>query len=306
MTFINPPSSLAVVLNIKAGRGLAECSWPKLEQELRHRHLPFELIQVDSGQEAVKRVQALPQDAWVMAVGGDGTSTALLPALLNTERSLVMMPLGSGNDFAGMLGLKPGDFSTALDRLGQAPRFVDVLEVYVEEGDLAGQTHMLLNGMGMGFDAEVNVTMESAPEQIKGFFRYLWGALVTLRRLNLKKIQVWVDDDLLYQGPSCLAAVMNGKRYGGGFMISPASDAKDGQLNVLASGPVGRWQLLGLMAQVLPGRHLGHSKVNHGIGKETRIRWEQPVFMHLDGDVSGEVKEVRVRVLPSAVKLLNG
>lgn len=306
MNLINPPSSLAVVLNVKAGRGLAGRYWPRLEQELRHRHLPFELIQTSCKAEALERVQALPQDAWVMAAGGDGTVAALLPALMGVERSLMMMPLGSGNDFAGMLGLRPGDFATALDRISHVPRHVDVLEVQIVAGDLAGTTRASLNGMGMGFDAEVDFAIESAPEQLKGFFRYLWGALATLGRLKLRNVQIWIDDQPLYQGPSCLAAIMNGKRYGGGFMISPDSDAQDGQLNVLASGPVSRWQLLGLMAQVLPGRHLNHSKVNYGVGTEAQIRWEQPVFMHLDGDVSGEVEEVRVRVLPGAVKLLNG
>jgi diacylglycerol kinase (ATP) len=110
----------------------------------------------------------------------------------------------------------------------------------------------------------------------------------------------------VYSGPSCLAAVMNGTRYGGGFLISPESDAHDGKLNALASGPVTRPQLLGLMGRVLRGTHLGQPRVYHTTGQTVTIRWAAPTHLHLDGDLAGEVSEIQVRVLAGAVTLLNG
>lgn len=322
-----PPAQrrYAVVLNPHAGRGLASREWPRLEGELLARRFDFELISAGSGADALARVQALPPEVAVMAVGGDGTVGALLPALIGRSagsstdqssadqgtpvqqgRPLAIVPLGSGNDYAGMLGLKPGGFAEALDRLSYTPRRVDALEATVTEGEGAGVPRLLLNGLGLGFDAQVAATMLRAPARLTGFGRYLWGALAALRDLQLTDLTLTVDGQTLYSGPSCLAAVMNGTRYGGGFLISPQSDAHDGKLNALASGPVTRPQLLGLMGRVLRGTHLGQPRVYHATGQAVTIRWAAPTHLHLDGDLAGEVSEIQVRVLAGAVTLLNG
>lgn len=323
-----PPTQrrYAVVLNPHAGRGLASREWPRLEGELLARRFDFELISAGSGADALARVQALPPEVAVMAVGGDGTVGALLPALIGRHvgesrpdqrsadqasdayqgRPLAIVPLGSGNDYAGMLGLKPGEFGEALDRLSYMPRRVDALEATVTEGAGVGVPRLLLNGLGLGFDAQVAATMLRAPARLTGFGRYLWGAFAALRDLQLTDLTLTVDGQTVYSGPSCLAAVMNGTRYGGGFLISPQSDAHDGKLNALASGPVTRPQLLGLMARVLRGTHLDQPRVYHAAGRAVTIRWAAPTHLHLDGDLSGEVSEIQVRVLAGAVTLLNG
>ncbi|MFC4636815.1 diacylglycerol/lipid kinase family protein [Deinococcus hohokamensis] len=297
---------VAVVLNPQAGSGLARREWPRLARALDAQGLSHERIEEPDGAHALRRVLALPPGVPVLAAGGDGTVGALLPALVGTGRPLGIIPLGTGNDFAGMLGLRPGHFEEALARFSFTPRQVDALDVTVTQGERAGQRHVLLNGLGMGFDAQVTLNMARAPRPLRGFARYAWAALVTVSELGLTQVQVKVDGHELYLGPSALVAVMNGARYGGGFQISPQSDARDGRANVLASGPLGRAQLLGLMARVLRGRHLGHAAVYHGTGQAVTVRWAAPTPLHLDGDLHGLVTELQVRVLPGAVTLLNG
>ncbi|KEF34377.1 diacylglycerol kinase [Deinococcus sp. RL] len=299
-----PALRYAVVLNPSAGRGLAGRSWPRLEAELRARGLIYEVIREASGPAARARVQALPPDVAVLAVGGDGTVGALLPALVGTGRPLGLVPLGTGNDYAGMLGLKPGDFGAALARLAGPPRPADALRVTVQGGEHAGETHLLLNGLGLGFDAQLTARLPDAPAWLPGLGRYAWAALSTLRWLTLTPVRAEVDGELLYEGPSILAAVMNGTRYGGGFHISPESNPRDGLLNVVVSGPLGRRQVLRLMALVLPGRHLSDPRVHHRAGRVAELRWERPTWLHLDGDVLGRATGVRAEVLPGAVLLL--
>ncbi|SEI73651.1 Diacylglycerol kinase family enzyme [Deinococcus reticulitermitis] len=303
-----PASSRAftVVLNAQAGRGLAGREWPRLEAELRARVIDFEVIRAASGEEALARVQALAPERAVLTVGGDGTVGALLPALVGTGRPVALVPLGSGNDFAGMLGLRAGDFAEALDRLSYAPRQIDAMQVEIVRGDHAGLRRLLLNGLGTGFDAQVTHAYLRAPGALPGFWRYAWGALGSVRDLRLAGLRMVADGAVIYEGPSCLAAVMNGTRYGGGFRISPASDARDGLLNAVCSGPLSRMQLLGLMARVLRGTHLGHPRVHAGAGQRVELHWSAPVHLHLDGDLWGRAQEVRAEVLPGAVELLNG
>lgn len=279
--------------------------WPRLEAALLVRGLKFDLIQADTGAEALRRVQALPATVPVVAVGGDGTVSALLPAVVGTDRPLAIVPLGTGNDFAGMIGLRPGQFQDAAGLLDVLPRQVDALEVTVTEGERTGKRTVLLNGLGMGFDAQVTLNMARAPARLPGLARYGWAALVTLRELKMATVSVVVDGREFYHGRSALVAVMNGTRYGGGFQISPRSDVQDGEANVLASGPLIPPRLLLLMVSVLRGRHLGQEGVHHASGRWITVRWDEPTPLHLDGDLHGLVREVQVRVLPGAVTLLN-
>lgn len=305
-----PLPPLAVVLNPNAGGGLATREWPRLEAELRRRGQPFELILEASGEDALARIDALPPHIGVLAVGGDGTVGALLPALVSVPqrqgRPLAVMPLGTGNDFAGMLGLKAGHFDEALDRLSFQPRDVDALEVRILEGDGAGRTHVLLNGLGLGFDAAVTANMERAPQRVRGFARYAWAAVATVRELRVADVQITLDGQPFYSGPSPIVAVMNGTRYGGGFRISPQSSPRDGVLDVVAGGSMNRLQLVGLMLRVLRGTHLAQPQVHTAQGREVTVRWDAPTPLHLDGDVHGQVTAIRVRVLEGVVKLLNG
>lgn len=278
--------------------------WPRLEAELCRLGLNFTVLPAENGAQALAHVQALPPGTAVLALGGEGTVSALLPALVGTGRPLATVPLGTGNDFAGMLGLRPGDFRPALDRLSWPPRAVDVLDVRVVVGDGAGTRYLLLNGLGLGFDAQVTANMARAPSWVRGFAQYAWGAAVTVRDLRLTGVHVELGGQTLYRGPSALVAAMNGTRYGGGFLISPESDPTDGRVNVVASGPVSRRTLIRLMALVLRGRHLGRPDVFHAAAHHARIRWDTPVPVHLYGDLRGRVQELTVGVLPGAVVLL--
>lgn len=296
---------VAVVVNPHAGGGLALREWPRLEAQLLARGLDIDLIQESPGAQALRRVQALPATVPVIAVGGDGTVGALLPAVVGTGRPLAIVPLGTGNDFAGMIGLRPGHLQDAVAHLDIAPRQVDALDVTVTEGERTGLRSLLLNGLGMGYDAQVTLNMARAPTGLPGLARYGWAALVTLRELKMTTVSVVVDGREFYHGRSALVAVMNGTRYGGGFRISPVSDVQDGKANVLASGPLAPHRLLLLMVAVLRGRHLGREGVHHASGRWITVRWDEPTPLHLDGDLHGLVREVQVRVLPGAVTLLN-
>lgn len=158
----------------------------------------------------------------------------------------------------------------------------------------------------MGFDAQVAALMLQAPARLPGFWRYLWAALRAVRQLKTETVEVVVDDQLLYRGPSCLVAVMNGTRYGGGFMISPASDAFDGQLNVVLGTRLSRLRLLALMGKVLRAGHLGDPRVCSGSGRQVTVRWRSGVVTHLDGEVIGPQRTLSVRLLPGAVQVLTG
>ncbi|WP_261663779.1 diacylglycerol/lipid kinase family protein [Deinococcus sp. Marseille-Q6407] len=299
------PPPLAVVLNRRAGLGRAERAWPRLQAELKARKLEFRLIESAGPAEALAAVQALPAGWAVAAVGGDGTAAAVLPAVIEQRRPLLLLPLGTGNDFAGFLGLKTGQYRAALDGLNQPPRAADALRIrYGAAGQAAGEAYSL-NGVGMGFDAQLTANLPLAPAWTQGTLRYLWAALATLQQLTLHPCLAELDGQPLASGLTLLCSVMNASSVGGGFQFSPHSDVFDGQLNLLVAGEIQRRQIPALIAQVRAGRHLGHPAVRYAAGRVAELHWQHPVQLHVDGDLKGAHSWLRAEVLPGAVRLLN-
>ena len=302
---VRPP--FAVVLNPQAGRGLAGREWPRLERELLAHGLSYRLVQASSGPEACAALALLPADWPALAVGGDGTAHGLLPELCRSGRSLGLVPLGSGNDLAALLGLPAGNLKAALERLTRPALLLDLLEVTLN----GAPPVLLLNGLGMGFDAQVADLMTVAPARLLGlplggFPRYLWAALTGLSRLETGQLSVSLDGQPFYSGPSCLVAVMNGDRYGGGFQIAPGSDPQDGLLNVVLGAQLSRSSLLPLMARVLQGRHLDHPQVRHARAQQAELSWQTGMQTHLDGELAGRHEKLSVQLLPGALSFLSG
>lgn len=289
------------VVNPAAGGGRAARRWPEVAERLAERGLEVEVVftQLQRQNELLERVLSLPAGTAVVAVGGDGTTRSLLPAFVGSGRPLGLVPLGRGNDLAATLGWRVGSLDDAVTRLGLPAAPLDALRVR-----FAGRETYSLNGLGMGFDAQVTETTARMPKRLGGFGGYALGALLSVGALRSGGLEVRIDGTLAFSGDSFLVAVMNGTRYGGGFYISPQGRPDDGLLDVLIGRSVSRSGLFPLMALVLRGRHLGHPKVVHAAGQHVTLRWAEPTPLHIDGDLEGRVDALEVTLLPGAVRLL--
>ena len=293
------PERYLFVLNPAAGGGKAAHRWPELEALLKTRGLEFEVInsEPDTLDTVLARIRALPEDTAVVAVGGDGTTRSLLSALVGTDRPLGIVPLGRGNDLSAALGW--GGLADAVARLSQPPTPLDVLRVR-----FSGTEQFCLNGLGMGFDAQVTARAARSPKVLGGFGGYALGVLSALRDFRAYPLEVTLDGAPFFTGESFLCAVMNSTRYGGGFRISPLGNPADALADVLVGRRVARAALAPLILKLLRGRHLGHPKVAYAQATHVILRWAEPVPLHLDGDLCGFADALEVTLLPRAVALL--
>ena len=294
------PKRYLFVLNPAAGRGKAARRWPELEALLKTRRVEFEVVTSEprSLDALLEHICSLPENVAVVAVGGDGTTRSLLSALVGTERPLGVVPLGRGNDLTAALGWGQG-LGDAVTRLGQPPTPLDVLHVR-----FSGTEHFCLNGLGMGFDAQVTAHAARSPKVLGGFGGYALGVLSALRDFRACPLELTLDGTPFFAGESFLCAVMNSTRYGGGFRISPLGNPADALADVLVGRRVSRAALTPLMLKLLRGRHLGHPKVAYAQAAQVSLRWAEPVPLHLDGDLFAPTGALEVTLLPRAVNLL--
>ncbi|MCF5104504.1 lipid kinase YegS, partial [Pseudomonas proteolytica] len=105
----------------------------------------------------------------LIAGGGDGTLRDVAEAMArsNTDASLVLMPLGTANDFARAAGV-PLEPRLALELLDTAPRAIDL-------GEVGGQ--VFLNMATGGFGSQVTANTSEDLKKVLGGAAYLFTGL---------------------------------------------------------------------------------------------------------------------------------
>jgi diacylglycerol kinase family enzyme len=224
----------------------------------------------------------------VVALGGDGTVHEVINGLMRIEPerrpALAVIPIGSGNDFAGSAGvLRPAP--EAVTRVFQGePRPIDVASIRDEHGRLEYWD----NACGIGFDAAVNLQSRTIP-LVHGFFMYLGATLKTIA--------------LSYDPPNG-----NGTREGGGFQTTPQARMDDGLLDFVLVDKLSRLGILRLIPEVMNGTHGRMPTVRFCRARKLTVDADRSLPIHVDGEVFAHfeagVRRVEIEVLPAAIRLI--
>jgi YegS/Rv2252/BmrU family lipid kinase len=287
---------LHLVHNPVAGRGRARGAARAVREALARRGIESRVWTTERPGHATELACALPRDATVVAIGGDGTVHEVAKACLGNGRLLGVVPVGSGDDFAHALGLPRARIGPAVDAL--AAGRVRTVDTGVCNGE------PFVNAVGVGFDAEVGRRVVEAPRPLAGLGAYLWSVAVCLRDLRRVAVRIEVDGRLVHEGPSLLASCLNGPRTGGSFRFAPSARLDDGWLDLLIAGSVGRLGTLGLLPRVMAGRHLGHPRVRHLRGRRVVMRWEAPRAWHTEGETFAPRDRFEIELRPASLRVL--
>ena len=243
----------------------------------------------------------------VVACGGDGTVHEVINGLMQvTERerpALGIVPLGSGNDFAHILGI-PGDPAEALQSclLGQ-PHSIDM--GLVRDGQ--GRQEYFNNTLGIGFDAVVTIHTRRITA-IHGFMMYLIATLQTIfRNFNPMDLHVVTDRESWDQS-TIMLTLGNGPREGGGFLVTPEARLDDGILDYVTIRKISRLTMLRLVPEVMKGTHARFKQVRMGTCRKMEITSKQPLNVHCDGEIfagfDSDIRKLEIEILPDALHFL--
>lgn len=294
-----------VIVNPVAGRGAGERVIPRIVSLLREHGLSFDLVRTERPWHAAELARQAVVSGYrkVVAVGGDGTSNEVLNGLMAAreagegEAAMGVLCVGTGNDFAYGMGI-PLDLEAGCAALARGQtRRVDV-------GHARGFRYFG-NGIGIGFDAAVNV-VASRLRRLRGFLVYLIAVLRTLifyYRAPLTRIDL---DDQSLELPALMISVMNGRRMGGGFLMAPFSQPDDGLFDLCIGGKMSQLEMLSFVPRFMKGTQVGDPRVTMARSRRVRVTVRDGTqVVHADGETLAlDVRELDLEVIPQGLSVV--
>ncbi|RME64189.1 MAG: diacylglycerol kinase family lipid kinase [Caldilineae bacterium] len=307
---------LKIILNPYSNRGGAGKQAERVQRLCQQAGLDFDLALTHRPGEAIDLARQARLDGFdvVAAAGGDGTVSEVVNGLVQATPpdqpvgSLAVFPLGSGNDFADMLGI-PHRPEVCVQMIQQArTRQVDLGRAQITNADQSSMVRYFDNNMGLGFEAQVTVESRKI-QRLRGFAIYLVAVLRSLRAYEQPHFQVaWTDEagqEHQVAHRSLLVSLGNSRRTGGGFYITPDAEMDDGLLDIAIAQALTTPRILMLLPKVLRGAHRNDPAVRLVRCRTAQIRVSAPVPVHLDGEVvSEEAQGASVSLEPGRLTVL--
>jgi YegS/Rv2252/BmrU family lipid kinase len=289
-----------VIVNPAAGRGASGRAADRVARAFRAQGWVVELWRTDRpGHAAALASEATRAGAGrVIAVGGDGTVHEVANGLVasGSDAALGVVPAGSGDDFAKVLGTFRLVPEQAVARIvTSARRRVDV-------GRACGE--YFVNSCGFGFGPAV-VHARNAMPGLKGFLSYLVPIVRTFARFRPPRFSV-ESAEHRETGEMMMVEICNGTTAGGSYRFAPDAQPGDGRLDACLVRKVSLPRFLLALPRLIRGTHTGMREFALFRSARVTIRCaDGPLLLHLDGELREPgVRECTVEVLPGRLTVL--
>ncbi|MCH9815099.1 MAG: YegS/Rv2252/BmrU family lipid kinase [Actinomycetia bacterium] len=281
--------TVAVIVNPLAGRGKGGKTAPEIGAALHHNGIDAALLLAGSPEEALEMARKAVDDGVdaVVAAGGDGTVNLAVQAVAGTDTPLAIIPVGTGNDNANLIGIT--DVDTAIQALADFHvRPIDVGQVTTSDGS----QRWFMGVLSSGFDSCVNERANKM-RWPKGELRYLIGILAELGTFKAIPYEVDIDGEK-YRDHGMLVAVGNGVSYGGGMKVCAGAKPDDGLFMITWLKKASKFDFLRVFPSVYKGTHVEHHTVEQYTGQVVRIAAPDQI-VYADGE--------RIGPLPADISL---
>jgi diacylglycerol kinase (ATP) len=293
-----------VIANPASGAGRTLRALPRLEPRLVAAIGPFERAWTKGPRDAERLAREAVRagvDRLVVA-GGDGTAaevvSGLLGASLGSYAEIAFLPLGTGADFHRTLDIprKPEDAIAALAS-GKGRRIDVGFARYVDESGEERTSHFL-NVASAGLSGVVTRHVRGS-KALGARLAFLIGTLVGLVTFRASALRIRVDGSSVFEGDAALAAVANGRYFGGGMHVAPEARPDDGLLDLVLVPALPKRVLVTRLPRLYRGTHLSVPGVALYRGRRVEL---EPIGEPALGEIDGEP----VARLPMTVEVRPG
>lgn len=230
-----------VVVNPKASVGKSGKDWPQIRQILINDGIAFDDILTEYPRHAIEIVRnAIVEKGYrkFIAVGGDGTNNEVINGIFTqdvvptTEITMAVMPIGTGNDWRRTFDI-PLEYDKVAKIIKAGHTYAhDIGKLtYYDDGNTG--IRYFLNAAGTGLDEMVCHSTNRMKQQGKGgTIRYLISLVKCMLTYKVTRIQLTIDDELVFDDYILNLSIGNGRFNGGGMMTMPKAIPNDGLFDV--------------------------------------------------------------------------
>ncbi len=210
--------NVLVVTNFNAGRKTAIKYKKKVLDFLIKRVNTFKFIGIDE----LENTDTAQIDT-IIAMGGDGTVNKVLPYLINTDKTLGIIPCGTANLLAAKLGI-----SSNLDK---------ALKI-LEQQNTTKIDCMDINGFpcilrcGFGYDADIICKTPQTLKNKFGYFAYFIAGIIFALRLKQREYKIHINNELIDTQASCIIIANAANMYKNIVSVGKNSKVDDGLIDI--------------------------------------------------------------------------
>lgn len=228
----------------------------------------------------------------VIAMGGDGTVNEVAQALVGTSTPLGILPCGSGDGFAGGLGV-PRDADAAMRMaLTATPAAVDV--------GFAGD-RLFLNIAGIGFDAALAHRFSRG--SLRGLIGYLAAGIPLVWTYVAPDLEVVWDPGAsqeVRRGRTFLLGFANAPAYGNGAVLAPDASLRDGRLDIVLVKAAAPLRQMWRARRLFWNCRLEAEGIERGRAARATVRGDA-LIGHVDGEPFTAFGTLDISVRPQAL-----
>lgn len=278
---------------INPGSGKQETDWKiEITEFFSDREIPVDIVELSNPCDPAMITEKIRSTAAekVVAVGGDGTIKMVCESLLNTGKTLGILPAGSANGMARELGI-PADPAAALELLieGQA-RQIHLIKVNKE---------LCIHLSDIGFNAFVVKKFEEDNTRgMKGYIKAAWNVIWQHRKM---KVNLQTDTENVFRH-AVMVVIANATKYGNGLVINPAGSLYDDLFEVVIVRKISFGELFKM--RFGKNKKLNPKKTELFQTRSMEIISKHYVHFQVDGETMGKVKTVSAGLMDTRLKVI--
>lgn len=261
-------------------------------------------------------IEGLPSTAGdadaVVIFGGDGTLHRHLGALVRLGLPVLVVPSGSGNDFARALRLRSArDSLKAWQDFASGKLQARAIDLGVVRRQSSPEIERYFSCVaGCGLDSITARRANRMPRWLRGHGGYALALLPALLKLPAypMKLARWNGAEESREEKSrltLLAAFANTQFYGDGMRIAPRADPFDGKLDICRIWPINPLELVSMFPTVYFGQHVRSSKVDYSKAERVRVDTDTPLEIYADGEFVCETP-AEISAAPGTLRVISG
>ena len=231
----------------------------------------------------------------LIVIGGDGTFNEVLNGISDFSKwNVGLIPSGSGNDFASIIGLSKKTPVESLKKiLKKEVKPVDYIKV---------NDSVCVNVLGTGIDVDVLNNFEKH-KKLKGSFRYFYSLLESLFHLRCYEFDVSIDDGPFEHKKGLIVALCNGQNIGGGIPVCPMACPSDKKLNFIYVSEFKKITILGKLLKLMSGNIAKIKETQHIICKKAVFKDKENLVLQIDGNITREYNEYRCEIVENGINM---